>query len=547
MWDVSGVEFNDCLFSSEMQPTFSKSYGIRSIDAAYTVHNQCHFKDLYYGILAEGVNDNTPEIIIGDKNIEYHFLPTANIFEGNQFGLALLSTENTFVKGNNFLPNGGSDVGLYCESTLTPYIEYNKFTGSGYGILLRNTSKKLEYRVYNNTFDDLAYGIMAHGANPQAKLNCNNNTDVTYNISVLGFINEDEELIKGSIHYIQEGVIDGGNDAAGNNFSTCDNTNTHIYTEANATEHFTYYYDNSANHEPTCTANANFTKSESGVLDCSAILGGGIMDNGKVVDENTLNNLMNDINLTETNLNNDPYNVSLRNQLDSLREEYNSSLYLSVRYYMSEEKTDSALLLLESQTDPLAYELATPIYLRQQDTLKAEDILSHYAMNTVNDSNFVRFYSVQLDLTKANKTYFDMDSLQKTVYQEIAKTDADYATYSRTILSWIDDSLDYDIEVPEINSSGSAKREGIHNEVSGQENEYRIWFDKEALNIIVPNGNDKVFDLTIYDINGKVVLEKKNLSSSEVQLPLSIYNGIYIAAIRENKVINYRNKFTVIR
>ena len=157
MWDTHGVEFNQCIFSN-----FAYS-GLYTIDASFSVLNQCKFFSSTAGIYATsttGISNNITEIRDNTSfSDNFYGIYTGSMrnfdviscdFKCNTFGAVALGTSDIFYNKNNFNNHifsislnstAGQENRLWCNT-------YNN-SGVGLNVFGNNSSLNFDYEEFN--------------------------------------------------------------------------------------------------------------------------------------------------------------------------------------------------------------------------------------------------------------------------------------------------------------------------------------------------------------------------------------------------------------
>jgi hypothetical protein len=268
MWDVEGITFRGNTFRNTSTQTdiTKRGYGIKSIDAKYTVEAYCtsiltygtpcpaanlrpnRFEGLYYGIDASASNAlNTVTI----RN---------NIFTANLRGILLRGidfatiTENSFNIGSPY-SNNAQSYGLYTDNCSGYKIEGNNFFSTYGGTIGTYTwlSGTAPNRIYRNTFNNVLVGSAASLNNGQAVVNgtfvrtgleyrCN-----SYNCGII-----DIGVLSGAIAENQGFCHIGGSDPAGNTFTQANSFN--LFKNPNTQPFYYFYHSNAGNYAPRLQA-----------------------------------------------------------------------------------------------------------------------------------------------------------------------------------------------------------------------------------------------------------------------------------------------------
>jgi len=150
LWDVNGIEFNDCVF--ENTSNYSNIIGISALDAGFIVNDDCEpsngcylcnnittkskFSGFYLPIFASATGSQVP-VLIANTNFE-KFLCGIEIDVLNYYNIL----QNKFNFHPHYLTNRAG-YGIYNYATSGYYIEENKFINPNFldvaGIAINNS------------------------------------------------------------------------------------------------------------------------------------------------------------------------------------------------------------------------------------------------------------------------------------------------------------------------------------------------------------------------------------------------------------------------
>ena len=225
-----------------------------------------------------------------------------NTFHNTKTGIDASNVENVKIVNNIFSGDIGWLSGIMIGSDGNYVVSENTFSNQILAVVASNTGNS-NVAVFKNEFNDNFYAVTATGKNEGLYLRCNDFNENYNSIVLTGGNVQNPTSIKS--------VQGHPKNPAGNKFSSpCISTNSHIFTQGQ-TEHFTYYYNAvDAEQNPSCTANANFTKFSTFYFPsgCSNLIEGGggqeehdpnDIKNRNQVNPVNLNSILNGVNINE--------------------------------------------------------------------------------------------------------------------------------------------------------------------------------------------------------------------------------------------------------
>jgi hypothetical protein len=238
MWNVRGVDIQDCDFRNQATGLTDKKYGIYTIDANFEAHTNCTFDGFNTGVYS--TNASTVNIIKVDQGT----------FSNDAMGIYIGSLNNAILTRNTMQQVGtyktsSLSFGVFIENSTGFKVEENSMTGANQNIvpvptgIVVSGAGNAYNRLYKNTFASLHTGIKAEGDNVNEnsattlglEFLCNSNSNnVGYDFHVVGLSGNNNLGVK---------QYQGGSASpTGNTFTTSGNLYDFINTGDYAMRHY---------------------------------------------------------------------------------------------------------------------------------------------------------------------------------------------------------------------------------------------------------------------------------------------------------------------
>ena len=413
------------------------------------------------------INDNQNGIYASYKLMQDHLIVENSDFSDNEIAAYVKGSPaiTTFAYNDVDMTNSNSIAGFYMDGSENYLIHDNTFTGMGsnplynLAVITHNTGHDTENYISRNSFTDftgfIVAGVYAWGDNGAGvnddglKIRCNTFTDNDYDIGVASETPGQGGTL-GSVHK-EQGKQAFGLDPgipAGNVFSTCAQTNTHIYTSSNAVP-FNYYYHNAPNAEPTCYNSSVVgkylvTNFNSGFCDnvtegAALLLTGGTFINGKTGPE---------------------WQALLANATDYEREWL---LHQAVKEFLLADDVEAAISLLRAENTPSANMRLLGLLAQLQRWDEVQDLLNNLPMDKTSLNAYHLLHQLNRQLNITGNSFDDMNSSQENIIRNMADGKGPAAAQAQNILYEVFGE-EYPIQLPEgvplMETAKSALEEG---------------------------------------------------------------------------------------
>nr|MBP9121300.1 T9SS type A sorting domain-containing protein [Ignavibacterium sp.] len=420
-------------------------------------------------------------------------------FKENKFGLAIIDLNSSIVKNNTF--------------------DHNTYGGT----ILENNNT-ISNRVICNNYVSEFIGMDIKGNNQGAYIN-NQTFQSVYDVTlkpkgVAGQLNE----------FGQQG------DAFLNYFSNTGNNLQHINTIGNTIQ-FDYFYPNlvqfprclpkcTFNNPNPCIAPNNLVTYETQgfPINCNSN-GGGFDDFCHTISclENIGISLNNLINIATQR----PLTHQENSELNILKVKYDNGILIITRNFIENSDYSSATTFLQGINSTFSKRILFSVYLIQNDTTAALQVLAAYPSSTVDDQYFKTCQLIKLSLIQQN---FILSIDQKNELLQIAESNQFCAGYAKGILTYCEGIL-FNPEIPDLldpRSIESKKGSAILDQME-------IIPNPSSGNIIIniPNQDYKSGILKIFSSTGLEIWDTKIYSKISTYTTSIEISGVYFISLTD--------------
>jgi hypothetical protein len=509
-WAVNGILFNECEFNN------INKIGILPYDASITVTKSI-FDGNNQGINAIGTMPITGELKVGiEGNAE-----SKNTFKNNYSGIYSTGVDKLRVFQNTFKEN---KFGLAIIDLNSSIVKNNTFDHNTYGGTILENNNTISNRVICNNYVSEFIGMDIKGNNQGAYIN-NQTFQSVYDVTlkpkgVAGQLNE----------FGQQG------DAFLNYFSNTGNNLQHINTIGNTIQ-FDYFYPNlvqfprclpkcTFNNPNPCIAPNNLVTYETQgfPINCNSN-GGGFDDFCHTISclENIGISLNNLINIATQR----PLTHQENSELNILKVKYDNGILIITRNFIENSDYSSATTFLQGINSTFSKRILFSVYLIQNDTTAALQVLAAYPSSTVDDQYFKTCQLIKLSLIQQN---FILSIDQKNELLQIAESNQFCAGYAKGILTYCEGIL-FNPEIPDLldpRSIESKKGSAILDQME-------IIPNPSSGNIIIniPNQDYKSGILKIFSSTGLEIWDTKIYSKISTYTTSIEISGVYFISLTD--------------
>ena len=520
-WACNGVLVDNCRFSD------LNNLGVVSYDATMTLTKNV-FTKIHHGVDATSTAPMLGNLQIGSINPSF---------------------------GNTFVTN---DVGIYGSNPDKMMVQNNIFQDNQFGVALTGTS---QFNIIENSFSlhDFAISAQQTGSNYN-NISCNTHTDDYVGIDILGFnrgLVFMNQTFKTSydVHLVNVGATPGTIPHQGSNGNAVWNyfsiSNFQHINTTGTTSAFYYFHPNpslvlrskpkcSINFPAGCLAPNNFTTSQT--------TGGGYLCNkeGGPKERMMPSTLEALEEIREQISSIDLTNGSTEDSIlyDGLILNESKILWELVNNYVSDEDYNDAIELLKTSESDIAKQGIFGIYLKIRDYENAEASLNELSSDLLNDQYFKQVQTINLNRLKTKSLQLSEEEIE--VLTVISNSDEASSSYAKGLLSNMLGTI--------YEPTPSAFEIGDYRKGEEKTNVEKLKIypnpSNEIVTIYIPKcqNNNCIMDILIVNQFGIEVFNKKNLDSGNIIInSKDIGSGLFLVNLTENGESRSQQKLVFIK